>query len=289
MTNFRTMFKILIPTDFSNAALKATEFGLGVAQLLKAEVILFHATGLPMIQSSEDAELMAARDLEKVESEQLEKVKMELKKIHPEVIISVNSVTGFPVEEIRNACTENGIDLVVMGTRGASGLKEMLVGSNTGSLIHSTEVPVLAVPEEASFNGIKSIVFATSMLRDDIHSLRQIIELFGANTPQITLLHIEDGHNHHYEDKFSEWFRNEVLPEINYPDLRIEVLSDPDVMKGLHHYLDEKKADLLVTATRKRNFIERLFDRSITKKLVYHTHLPLLALHTHSSKGEVVL
>jgi nucleotide-binding universal stress UspA family protein len=193
------------------------------------------------------------------------------------------------VEEIKNACNENNIDLVVMGTKGAGGLKEVLVGSNTGSLIHSTDCPVLAVPEEAVFKGLNHIVFATNMLKDDIQSIRNIIRLFGSMQPKITLLHIEDGHQRDAEAAVTNWFRTEVLPTINYPSLEVEVIPETDIIKTLHTFLDDHKADLLVTATRKRNLIERIFDRSITHKLVYHTHIPLLALHTHGTKGEMVL
>jgi nucleotide-binding universal stress UspA family protein len=283
------MFKLLIPTDFSDSALKATEYGLGLAGALKSEVLLFHATGLPMLQSTEDVELLASRDLERMENEQLARVKYQMKQLHPEVIVSVNSTTGFAVEEIKNACNENNIDLVVMGTKGAGGLKEVLVGSNTGSLIHSTDCPVLAVPEEAVFKGLNHIVFATNMLKDDIQSIRNIIRLFGSMQPKITLLHIEDGHQRDAEAAVTNWFRTEVLPTINYPSLEVEVIPETDIIKTLHTFLDDHKADLLVTATRKRNLIERIFDRSITHKLVYHTHIPLLALHTHGTKGEMVL
>lgn len=283
------MFKLLIPTDFSEAALTATSYGLSLAAALQSEVLLFHATGLPMIQSTEDVEILASRDLERMENEQLDRLKHQLKQLHPEVIVQVSTSTGFPVEEIRNACSENNIDLVVMGTKGAGGMKEVLVGSNTGSLIHSTDRPVLAIPEEARFNGISHIVFASNMLKDDIHSIREIIHLFGSFKPLITLLHIEDGHSRDAEAAVANWFRNEVLPAVNYPLLQTQVLAENDVLKTLHTFLDEKKADILVTATRKRNLIERIFDRSITRKLVYHTHIPLLALHTHSTKGEMVL
>ena len=283
------MPKILIPTDFSNAALKATEYGTRLAAALNYDIILFHAVGLPMIRGTEDMELVASTDLERVENEQLEQIRHELRKRHPEVIIAVNSTMGFPVEEIRNACEENSVDLVVMGTKGAGGIKEILVGSNTGSLIHETECPVLAVPEEAVYKNPEHIVFATNMLRDDAHSLKDVIRLFGKLNPQITLLHIEDGHRRDAEAVTMDWFRKEILPSLNYENVKLEVLSETDVVKSLHAYLEDNKADMLVTATRKRNLIERLFDRRITRKLVFHTHVPLLALRTHSSKGEILL
>jgi nucleotide-binding universal stress UspA family protein len=283
------MFKILIPTDFSEAAQAATEYGIRLAQRINAEVIIFHATGLPMLKTTEDADLLASRDLERIENEQLARLHIDLKHKYPEVIVATYAAIGFPVEEIKNCCKDNNIDLVIMGTKGAGGLKEILVGSNTATLIKTIDLPVLAVPINAVYSKIEKIVFATGLLNDDLNSIKTIIQLFTSQEPEITLLHIEDGHLRDAEANFSTWFHQEVLPSTNYPKLKAEVISETEIVKTLHTYLETNKVDLLVTATRKRNFIERIFDKSITTKLVYHTHIPLLALHTHGSKGEMIL
>jgi nucleotide-binding universal stress UspA family protein len=280
---------ILVPTDFSSAAVHAGHYALKLAARHSSRVILFHAVGIPIMNSAEEVEFITAGEIEKIEHEQLVQLRHLYKKSHPTVEIETHSHTGFAVEEIADFAGKSKADLIVMGTRGATGLKEIMVGSNTANLIGHTEIPVLAVPEQSDYRMLKKIVFATNMLKDDIKSLARIISMFGSEEPEIVLLHIEDGHRRDPEAALLNWFREEVQPHTDYPHLKAETIGETNIVKTLHEYLLKNEVDVLVTATRKRNFIERIFDRSITQRLVFHTSVPLLALHSHGSKGEIVL
>lgn len=279
---------ILVPTDFSEPSLKAIQYATTMAGTT-TKIILFHAISLHLSATIEEPQFYMAGELEKIENEQLLQLRHQLKKRYPAHHFESISRTGFPVDTIRQVAAENHADLIVMGTRGASGIKGLLVGSNTSSLIEHTTLPVLAIPEETQYAGIRKIVFATNMQQDDIRCLQQIISLFSAQQPSITLLHIEDGHQRDPEAALATWFHNEVLPAIDYPQLYAECISETEIVKTLDEYLRENQIDLLVTATKRRNFVERIFDRSITRKLVFHTSIPLLALQAHRSKGEVIL
>lgn len=280
---------LLVPTDFSEPSLKALNYAARVAADFGGKVIIFHAVGLHISSTSEEAEFISAGELEKIENEQLAQLRLSISKKYPKIQFEAASRIGFPIESINEMVVEHKADLVVMGTRGASGMKEILVGSNTSNLIRNTDCPVIAVPEESEYSGIEKIVFATNMQSDDVTCLNKIVKMFGKNNPAITLLHIEDGHQRDPEAALQKWFMGEVLPSVKYSNLFAECISETDIVKTLHDYLSTNKVDLLVTATKKRNFIERIFDRSITQRLVFHTHIPLLALHSHASKGEVIL
>lgn len=280
---------ILVPTDFSDPSLKAIQYATTIAGEAACKIIIFHAVSLHLSATVEEPQFYIAGELEKIENEQLVHLKYQLQKRHPAIQFECISRTGFPVESIKEIASEVDVDLIVMGTRGASGIKGILVGSNTSSLIEHTQVPVLAVPEETEYSGIRRIVFATNMQKDDIRCLKSIIEMFSSQKPSITLLHIEDGHQRDPEAALTNWFREEVIPAIDYPNLQAESISETDIVRALDEYLRSNKIDLLVTATKKRNFIERIFDRSITKKLVFHSSIPLLALQANQSKGEIIL
>lgn len=281
--------KIIVPTDFSSAAVHAGHYAMKLALQHGSKVVLFHAIGIPILHNPEEVEFITAGEIEKIEHEQLLRLCQDFRKVYKSLHIEARSQTGFAVDEISDIAVKEQADLIVMGTRGANGLKEVMVGSNTSSLMGKTETPVLAVPEQADYKQIRKIVFATHMLADDIKSLQKIIDMFGIEEPEITLLHIEDGHRRDPEAALLNWFREEVRPVIKYEKINAETVGETNIVKTLHDYLLRNDIDLLVTATRKRNFIERIFDRSITKRLVFHTAVPLLALHTHSSKGEIVL
>lgn len=280
---------ILVPTDFSDPSVKAIQYATMIANEGLCKIILFHAVSLHLSATVEEPQFYAAGELEKIENEQLQQLKHHIQKRYPKVQFECISRTGFPVESIQEVAKDTSADLIIMGTRGANGIKGLLVGSNTSSLIEQTEIPVLAIPEESDYNGIKKIVFATNMQKDDVRSLKCIINMFGDHSPDITLLHIEDGHLRDPEAALQSWFHAEVIPQVQYSRLFAECISETDIVKSLDEYLRINRTDLLVTATKKRNFIERIFDRSITRKLVFHTHVPLLALHAHQSKGEMVL
>lgn len=285
-----SILKILVPTDFSESAHRALEYASKLASETGSNITIYHAISIHVANTSEEAEFITTSELEKIENEQLVQLRMQISKRYPKVHFETKSRMGFPVELISEEVKEKKYDLIIMGTRGASGMKEILVGSNTASLIHQTECPLLAVPEQTEFTGIHKIVFATNMQKDDINCLSRLIRIFGKNeNTSITLLHIEDGHSRDPEAALQNWFHTEVLPNVSYKNLTAECISETDVVKTLHDYLNLNKIDLLVTATRKRNFIERIFDRSITKRLIFHTHIPLLAFHSHGSKGEIVL
>lgn len=285
-----SVLNILVPTDFSESANSALEYASKLASESSSCITIFHAISIHVANSTEESEFITSIELEKIEKEQLVQLKMQISKRYPRVQYEIVSKMGFPVELIAEIAKEKKFDLIIMGTRGASGMKELLVGSNTASLIHETECPVLAVPEQTVYNGIKKIVFATNMQKEDVACISKISKLFKQqNESSITLLHIEDGHSRDPEALLQAWFHEEVLPKVSYSNLSAESISEADIVKTLHEYLIQNKVDLLVTATRKRNLIERIFDRSITKRLVFHTHIPLLAFHLHGSKGEIVL
>ena len=280
--------KILIPVDFSETSAKALNYGAAFAQKNGASLILLHVTGLHMSVLQPDEQIITTEEIEEIENEQLVKWRIDAEHRFPGVQFETRSMTGFPIEWIRNCAEQERVDLVLMGTKGAKGAQEFILGSHTSSLINQTDCAVLAVPEEAVFNGIRRIVIATNLEKEDHLMIRQTIGLFGKENPEIVLLHVENSGERDPEAALMNWFHTEILPKIQYPRLKPVCLEEGDVINALEHYLDKETPDLLVTSTRKRNFFERIFERSVTQKMAFHTRIPLLALHVHESKGRVI-
>lgn len=280
--------KILIPVDFSDTARKAMDYGAALASKNGLSVLLLHVTSLHLSGMLPDSQMITTEDIEEIENEQLVKWRIEAENRFPGVRFETRSMTGFPIEWIKNCAEEEQVELVLMGTKGAQGLQEMVLGSNTSTLINQTDCPVLAIPEDAAYKGIRRIVIATNLEKEDHLMIRQTIALFGKEKPQIVLLHIEGSGERDPEAALMNWFHTDILPKIDYPGLRPVCVEESNVIDALEHYLDREKPDMLVTSTRKRNFFERIFERSVTQKMVFHTHTPLLALHVHESKGRVI-
>lgn len=280
--------KLLIPVDFSETARKAVEYGAAFAHMNGFSVILLHVTSLHLAGMMADDQMITTEDVEEIENEQLMKWRIDAEQRFPGVHFDTRTSTGFPVEWIRHCAEEESVDLILMGTKGAQGFQEFALGSHTSTLINQTDCPVLAIPEDAAYKSIRRIVIATNLEQEDHLVIRQTIALFGHEKPQIVLLHIESGIERDPEAALMNWFHTDILPKIQYPGLKPVCLEESKVTEALEYYLDREKPDLLVTSTRKRNFFERIFERSVTQKMVFHTHTPLLALHVHESKGRVI-
>jgi len=167
-----------------------------------------------------------------------------------------------------------------MGTKGASGIGE-LIGTNAARVISDSICPVIAIPENAKMKGLQKIVFAANYGEDDFRNIFDLIDIARLFDSEVILLHVKDeANNNAMEYAELEGFRNHVINESKYPKISLKLLEDEDVYEGLNFYLEEIKADMLAISMRNRSFIQKLFNRSLTKKMVYHSHLPVLAFHT---------
>lgn len=282
--------KILVPTDFSACSRTALDYAVSMLnERGKGNITLVHAVGLPLTLKEEDAEFNNVLELQKIEQEQLTAYRTRYTVKHPAIHFETLCPTGFVQTEIQAAAEETKADLIVMGTKGAGTMKGVFLGSNTAQLIRDCHRPLLAIPEGTVFKTIEHIVFASDMQPAEHAYIRQILQLFGHPGLRLTLVHIDDGHHPHATSDFEHWVKNTIQHGLDDVRLAMKTLQEPDVVEALHRFIAFSDAQMLVTATRKRNFIERIFDQSITRKLAFHLHVPLLALQAHGSKGEIVL
>ncbi|MCE2846904.1 MAG: universal stress protein [Sphingobacteriales bacterium] len=147
---------------------------------------------------------------------------------------------------------------------------------------------MLAVPQQARYTGFESIVFATDLSTEDHQAIEQLAALFNSGSASLTLLHIEDRFGVDAEADMDAWFHpvSGTLPA-NMIISKLIIRND-DVLHGLHSFLEANKTDLLVTSARRRNFFERIFDKSVTRQLAQRENTPILALHAgHHIKSQV--
>ena len=172
--------------------------------------------------------------------------------------------------------------LIVMGTRGASGLTKAMMGSNTNSVIEVSHVPVLAVPEKADFKGFRNIVYASDLrnLEEELLILIRYIEKFGST---IHLIHIVPPGD---EVDVIEGKIDSILKRFPYKNIVTLVLVDNDVDSALDQYVEVSRADVLAMFTHEISFFEKVFDKSMTRRMAFHSRIPLLAFRqTKSDRG----
>lgn len=176
-----------------------------------------------------------------------------------------------------------------MGSKGASGLTKIILGSITAKVIEKSSRPVIAVPEKANFHGINKIVYATQYYSSDMPALKKLAELSKSYKASLHLLHIADGaYAVSTEQEFMEKFKEKVKKATQIKSIETAVIEGDNIEKELEKYFKKHEIDLLAISTKHRNVIEKLVGASITKALVFHSKVPLLVYH-HKQASVVLI
>lgn len=283
----KSNMKILLPTDFSKLSKVAIHYAAKMALKLNAEIVLFHAVFIDAPPKAQTA-LKAQQILDamaKNAKEDFVYIENEIKKeCGGKVKISSHIIKGYPVEDVIETFAEhNNIDLIIMGTKGASGLKKVLMGSNTSAVISNSNIPVIAIPEHARFRSIKHIVYASDMqmVKKEIQALMQFARLFNAT---IHILHIIPPDSKKKIDKTK--IKKEIIAQYKYSHISVHVSLNDDIIEGIDEYIADVKADMLAMFTHKPTFFEKLFGKSITRQMAFHAWTPLLTIKKQSTKGK---
>ena len=272
------MQNILIPTDFSDNAVRAATYALKLFGD-KANYTLLNAFEVP---HSGATMLISIADILEKDSLQLlkaqeSKLKEDFSKLSKH--ISVRSQMGSPSAVIGKLADSKDFDMVVMGTKGATGIKEVLVGSVAANTLSSVKCPVLAVPENAELSVPKRILFAAddTCLNEGILP-DKLVEIATAHDAEVLALNVvpmgQMGHvgNNPKNDRTPIGVFERVKHSFHF----VEAES---VTSGLEKFMKHNDVDMLSMITRRQDLIARLFGVSNTKKMIMHSKIPLLAFH----------
>lgn len=269
--------KLLVPTDFSKPSKTAVLYALHMAQTLKGDVTVLWFNS---IQSSKQT----LSKWKKLEAEMIAIAEEDAKQMVAEVQAEMGSkipvqyhFTSGPsfAESVDEYAVQHEFDMVVMGTRGASGLKKVLIGSHATSMIDHSRVPVLVVPEKAVFNGLKKIVYATSLYELDleIKTIAMLASIFKAT---LHVLHVSPETS---KAKVDKNFLPELVKTAGYSNIVYQDIKEDNISKAIDTYIQENNVDMLAMFTHKLDTYEKLFGKSITRELAFHAHVPLLTFN----------
>jgi len=271
--------KILVPCDFSpssnNAALYAAKF----AEKINAEIFLLHVVHFehpPMVQVFGFIE----NEIEKIRlsdaSNDCTRLVDEIKPQVQGVQVSFKVIPGFPVEDaIENYATTHKFDLIIMGTKGETGLLDKLFGSTTVAVINTSTIPVITVPQSASFSNVKLIVCASEMVKieSEIKRIIPFAKLFDAS---IDILHVSSSVSSKEVDAAS--IKNSLIEKHKYQKIALHIIDNNNTIEGIDAFITDVKADILAIHTHKIGFFESLFKTSISREEAVHSSIPLLIL-----------
>jgi nucleotide-binding universal stress UspA family protein len=282
------MKNILVPTDFSNNAFKALAYAAVLAKHCGARVHIVHAWVLlentlvspgSMRQAWNDA-----RTEEKATA--LLQVQQDISERFPDQQFENHLFTGPTEEVLLKYCETAAIDLVIMGKHGAEGLERVFMGSVTASLISKSNVPVLAIPEHYDLNQPDSLVLATSEFDRNPRLTAAVFELasvFGLSV-HVLVFAKENQVEANIMRQAAQLADYVAWLKQHYPLARISgsLSEGDDLEQAISDYCEKNGIGIICMLTYHRGFWESIFNPSITRKMAFHTKIPLLAIPVKS-------
>ena len=275
------MKKILFPTDFSEVATNAFVHALEFAKKMQGELVLLHSFELPIYDNQYfpenynvlfDSLQLSEFDMFKEEITKLRKIAEELKL--DKIKMSHRLMDGNLIFNIKRAIKEDEIKFVIMGTSGVSGWEEFFLGTNTGSVICTINVPVLCIPLEAKFKKIETIGFTTRYREKDQKALKDVLKIAKKMEAKVKCLYVKTSNSDVSEETIKHW-ETEFAGE----PVKFSVIPSDDVKETILDFVMFKDIDMLAMLTYKRNFFVELFKPSLTQKIANQSSIPILAVH----------
>ncbi|SNR40618.1 Nucleotide-binding universal stress protein, UspA family [Maribacter sedimenticola] len=276
--------RILIPTDFSKNALNAVRYAIDLYAKLHCDFYFLNVfsvesyTNTNLLMPDEDSEVFI-RAKEKSEKNFLKL--LESLAAHGDNFkhnFFTISTCSFLSEAIKKIIAEKDIELVVMGTHGASGSRGSLMGSNTVMAMEKIrECPVMAIPSEYSFSPPTEIVFPTdykdAFKRTELRYLMEIAKMHEAN---IAVLHLNMSKELSQMQEDNKKLLHAILGEVAHD---FHVLPERNLAKGIQSFVEERNSDIIAFINHKHFFFSSVFTKPLVKAIGYDSTIPILALH----------
>jgi len=264
------MNKILVPVDFSDTSKNALLYATKLFGKAPLEITVLHIYG-----TTSTALLMKSIDSILIEDAQrnLKLLLDEVKKEAPNVSFKTKLSKNYAVSTITSLGDSGTYNFIVMGTKGASGLKEVFIGSVAGGVISKTKAPVIVVPSDYNYNEIKEIVFAISNHPvSDKKVIDPLLNIRDMHTSNLEVLHISKEESTNIKN---------VLSNIGNLNATIKHKSGSgNLNEHLNDYIKDNNTDLLCLLRGEKDFIDRLLKDSVTLKQTFNSAVPLLILHS---------
>jgi len=278
------MQKILVPTDFSIHAENALDLARQIAEKANAEIMLMHVIEfvVPSVvgpMSPSNVEFLSAT----VSREMISQVNKKLQEISEKpdlaaIKLTTKTEVGNPYRSVANEISGNDVDLVVMGSKGASGIEETLIGSNAEKVVRKTQGPVIIVKSRTQLSRIKKVVLATNLKEEQdymIEKLKSFLKLVDSELHLISINVMDDKPMDDQIRHKMETFIGKNGLENCHCHYRNDLLEEEGIIK----FAEEIDADMIAMGTHGRTGFAHLIHGSVTENLVNHAKRPVWTCH----------
>ena len=276
------MKKILLPTDFSENAWNAIDYTLNYFKNEKCLFYILHTftptfyrvdymMGGPVNSAIPDKDVERAQaGLEKTLADI--KHNFSNKNHHYKTLSSFNILT----DEIQEVTEREGIDIIAMGTQGATGAKEIFLGTRTVHVIKKASIPVLAIPSGYNFKEINTIVFPTDYATPyDKKALDFLANMSKLLKAKLIILNVKDDYVLNEEQNANKKTLDVFFKPFDHSFQQVKGELMPN---AIHEYVEKNRIGLLAIMNKKHSFLERLITKSTVDSIGYHSRIPFLVI-----------
>ena len=279
------MKNVLLPTDFSENSWNAIKYALSFFGSVNCNFYLLHVNQLSHLEAH-DVSLSIDQNyiddvFTKPAKKQLRSILKRISKLSPNhknhKFYTLTDYNFF-IESIRETVNEKRIDFIVMGTKGASGLDRIILGTNTADVITKVKCNTLAIPENAEFILPKEIAFPTDFsLSHDLQVLQPITEILEEFKASLRILNISKKkvtlNNEQKKNK-------ELLVDyFNDQDYSFHYLTNKNIEDAIQCFVESRDIDIICMVAKNLNYFQQILFHSRVEKISYHTDRPFLVLH----------
>ncbi len=269
------MKNIVVPIDFSTQSEYAFKVAASIAKKHKATLYALHMLELneALISSNEGAQMQNTVFLIRLAEKRLKEF---LDKPYLEGVEIVPIIKHFKVfSEISTVAKENKADLIVMGSHGSEGLKEIFVGSNTQKVVRHSDIPVLVIKDDTDDFEPQQMVFACDLKEENIHAFQRakyIAEIFAT---ELRLVYVNTPGDAFLSTKEIQEKIVAFCDTVGF-DLLVAIYNDYSVESGVINFAMESHADIIGIPTHGRKGISHFFLGSIGEDVANHSTLPVV-------------
>lgn len=270
------MKKILVPTDFSSQAENALRVAVQLAKKFNSEIHLLHVLELPLHKVdalSSYNNLPEALYFMKLAQKQFKELAE--KDFLKDLILHEHVEFHEIFKGVFHVCKKESIDLVIMGSNGATGFKEMLIGSNTEKVVRTSETPVLVIKNEHSKFKVKDFVFASDFKDESKEPYKKAIKFAEVLGAKIHLLMVNTPTKFITSNKANTRMEK-FVNDFNFNKFSLNIYNDNSIEEGVMNFSQSIDADLIGMSTHGRQGISHFFNGSISEDLVNHARRPVI-------------
>lgn len=277
------MNTILLPTDFSENSWNAIVYASQFFKDASCDFYVLHIHHYK-INTQEYLHSKQVLEVEEISKEAIKKRLLHLidsiETKFPNSKHRFFAITedGFFIESIRKQVDEKKINMIVMGTKGASGIKKLIIGSNTGAVITKVKCTTLIVPENASFMRPEEIVFPTDFsLFYGVKILEPVFNILESFNSSLRVLHM----GNKVENLNSYQLKNkEFLSDyLNHRNHSFHFLTNKKIEESLQCFVESRGVNMIVMVAKNLNYFQQILFHTKVEHISYHTDIPFLVMH----------